>query len=360
MRRIGIAGAGVLGRLLAYQLGQAGHQVTVFDPAAGPQPPLVHTGGVPAPGYAAGFTAAGLLSPLAPLEFGNAQAAYMGWRGLTLWRHICRTLPAATDGLPLMRQRGSLMVAHPSAPEAAALLLARWRSAQDITADWPAPRPMRGAALQALEPAMAEQLDGWLLSAEAQILPRETLHQLCLHAQGVDWRWGTAARTIGVASIELTDGSHWRGDWAVDCRGAGAGPDETVDLVQGQALWLHAPHVSLVRPLRQLHATLRLDLVPRPGGIFIVSAQHTPSHAGSQPLPDATQLLTMASALVPALADAHVMHLETNLRPARQTACPQIRITPGLLRITGLHHYGWLLAPTVVDEALPQLALLGR
>ena len=33
--RIGIAGAGVLGRLLAWQLAHAGHQVTVFDPAAG-------------------------------------------------------------------------------------------------------------------------------------------------------------------------------------------------------------------------------------------------------------------------------------------------------------------------------------
>lgn len=360
MRRIGIAGAGVLGRLLAYQLGQAGHQVTVFDPAAGPQPPQVNACAAPAPGYAAGFTAAGLLSPLAPLEFGNAQAAYMGWRGLALWRHICRTLPTADDGLPLMRQRGSVMVAHPSAPEAVALLLARWQSAQDITADWPAPRRLRGAALRALEPALAGHLDGWLLSAEAQILPRETLHELCLHAQGVDWRWHTSVRSIEPAAIELSDGSRWRGDWAVDCRGAGAGPGEPVHLVEGQALWLHAPDVHLARPLRQLQAALRLDLVPRPGGVFIVSAQHTPNYAGVQPLPDTGQLLAMASALVPALASAHVMQLETNLRPARQAACPQLRVTPGLLRITGLHHYGWLLAPAVVDEALPQLALLAR
>ena len=31
--RIGIAGAGLLGRLLAFQLGRAGHEVAVFDPA---------------------------------------------------------------------------------------------------------------------------------------------------------------------------------------------------------------------------------------------------------------------------------------------------------------------------------------
>ena len=36
--RIGIAGAGLLGRLLAWQLARAGHAVSVFDAAAGPQP----------------------------------------------------------------------------------------------------------------------------------------------------------------------------------------------------------------------------------------------------------------------------------------------------------------------------------
>ena len=62
--RIGIAGAGVLGRLLAWQLAHAGHQVTVFDPAAGPVPDYSQP-------RAAGFTAAGMLSPLAELECAN-------------------------------------------------------------------------------------------------------------------------------------------------------------------------------------------------------------------------------------------------------------------------------------------------
>ena len=35
--RIGIAGAGLLGRLLAFTLSRAGHRVEVHDPAAGPE-----------------------------------------------------------------------------------------------------------------------------------------------------------------------------------------------------------------------------------------------------------------------------------------------------------------------------------
>jgi glycine oxidase len=38
--RIGIAGAGLLGRLLAWTLARRGHAVSVFDPAPGPAPAL--------------------------------------------------------------------------------------------------------------------------------------------------------------------------------------------------------------------------------------------------------------------------------------------------------------------------------
>ena len=59
--RIGIAGAGLLGRLAAWTLTRQGHEVSVFDPApdAGPR----HDGQ-----GAAGFTAAGMLSPVAELD----------------------------------------------------------------------------------------------------------------------------------------------------------------------------------------------------------------------------------------------------------------------------------------------------
>ena len=54
--KIGIAGAGLLGRLLAFQLSRRGHAVHVFDPA----PDASGRG-------AAGWTAAGMLSPVAEL-----------------------------------------------------------------------------------------------------------------------------------------------------------------------------------------------------------------------------------------------------------------------------------------------------
>jgi glycine/D-amino acid oxidase-like deaminating enzyme len=56
-QHIGTAGAGLLGRWLARQLVRAGHRVEVHDPAEGPEQRGT-----------AGWTAAGMVSPLAELE----------------------------------------------------------------------------------------------------------------------------------------------------------------------------------------------------------------------------------------------------------------------------------------------------
>src|SRR5688572_29672327 len=97
--KIGIAGAGLLGRMLAWRLAGDGHRVTVFDPAADAQ----------ARG-AAGWTAAGLLSPTAELETGDARIQRLGWRSIELWRDIVRKLPQPVD----FHRDGSLLLAHGS------------------------------------------------------------------------------------------------------------------------------------------------------------------------------------------------------------------------------------------------------
>jgi glycine/D-amino acid oxidase-like deaminating enzyme len=95
--RIAIAGAGLLGRLLALQLARAGHDVQVFDPAAD----------AGARG-AAGWTAAGMLSPVAELESADDQVFAMGLRSLALWPQVLAGLPQPVD----LNQRGSLLLAH--------------------------------------------------------------------------------------------------------------------------------------------------------------------------------------------------------------------------------------------------------
>ena len=64
--RIGIAGAGLLGRLLAWRLSQAGHRVSVFDPAVDERAVVRSQAPEPYVPTAAGFTAAGIVARISP------------------------------------------------------------------------------------------------------------------------------------------------------------------------------------------------------------------------------------------------------------------------------------------------------
>ncbi|MDQ3272282.1 MAG: FAD-dependent oxidoreductase, partial [Pseudomonadota bacterium] len=152
---IGIAGAGLLGRLLAFQLARAGHSVEVFDPAPGPQAP---TGGV----YAAGWTAAGMLSPTAELESADENVFALGLRSLELWPTIVASL-----GLPVeLHRRGSLLLAHRGDQGAARrvvdLLLHKAPAGH-------APQLLQAATLKDLEPDLHGVAHAWLLPHEGQI-----------------------------------------------------------------------------------------------------------------------------------------------------------------------------------------------
>ena len=95
--KIAVAGAGLLGRLLALQLARAGHEVHVFDPAAHAE----------ARG-AAGWTAAGMLSPVAELECADADVFHLGLRSMELWPQLLAQLPTPVE----CRFDGSLLLAH--------------------------------------------------------------------------------------------------------------------------------------------------------------------------------------------------------------------------------------------------------
>lgn len=355
--KIGIAGAGVLGRLLAWQLGRAGHAVTVFDPAPGPQPPRTGTLDA-APAHAAGFTAAGMLSPVAELDNAGPEMARLGWRSLGRWRDVTDALRSQGCNTPLMAQDGSLMLSHGADLGAARRVLARLEAATALAADLPAPQALDRAALVELEPAVAPGLHAWLLPQEAQVMGRDLLHALAVHATDTHWCWGERVEAVEPGGLRLADGELARFDLAIDVRGIGARPALPVRGVRGEVLWLHAPGVRLSRPVRLLHPRHRVYIVPRPGDLFVVGASEIESEDRSPvSLRSAVELMAAAHSALPELAEARVVHMEANLRPALADNEPRIEHRDGLLRINGLFRHGWLIAPALVQDALAQAGL---
>jgi glycine oxidase len=336
--RIGVAGAGLLGRLLAWRLAGLGHAVTVFDPAAGPLDR----------GQAAGWTAAGMLSPWAELESADGRVADLGVRSLAQWGDIADQLPQPVH----FRRDGSLLLAHRSDLGAAQRLVAL------LQAKMPpgeGPHPLTEAQLQALEPSVHGPSHAWRLDGEGQIDAVRAMHSLAEGAtqRGACWRWGQTVRELAAGRIE---GIGF--DAVFDVRGCGAKPDLPVRGVRGEIVWVHAPGVRLGRPLRLLHPRWRVYLVPRADDIVLVGASEIESEdRGPISVRSLLGLLSAAHSVLPELAEGRVVHTETNLRPAMPDNLPLVEHRPGLVRINGLFRHGWLIAPALVEDALQQAGL---
>ena len=359
VRHIGIAGAGLLGRLLAWRLSAAGHAVDVFDPAAGPDDRT--------PPHAAGWTAAGMLSPIAELETADLATARRGWRSLDLWAEWLPRLPRQVD----FRRQGSVLLAHRadagSAQRLLSVLAAKGAAVAGTgghveeapagparSATWPGPQPLSLPQLAELEPAVHGPALAWLLPGEGQVHAVQAMQALAeaATAQGVRWHW---QQPVTTAEPGRLDGRRF--DHVFDVSGLGARPALPVRGVRGEVAWVQARGLVLHRPLRLLHPRWRVYLVPRPDDVVLVGATEIESEDRSPvSVRSLLGLLSAAHSVLPELAEGRVLHLETNLRPALPDNLPCLHMQPGLIRINGLFRHGWLLAPAMVEEALAALA----
>jgi len=379
MSRIAISGAGVAGRLLAFQLSRLGHEVDMFDlapDAAAPEGRRTHP--------AAAFTAAGMLSPLAELDHAPADIAERGWRSLDLWPGIVASLGPQYRTPALLRLNGSMLVAHPGDSGAALRVLTRMKAANARAArerlhdvserDDPTTLQVRGPtartpqrdpqaltpeSLKALEPALVPGLHGWLLPGEGQVDATRLLPALVAESRAVRWHWGQRVTHVEPHRMHVAGRRPLDVDFAIDTRGLGARGTLPLRGVRGELLWLHAPGLELRRPVRCIHARHRVYLVPRHGDLVIVGATEIDSEDSSPVSVRSTiELLSAAHSIVPQLAEARIVRLDTHLRPATPDQRPHLHCEPGLIRINGLFRHGFLLAPALVEEALERTGLM--
>jgi glycine oxidase len=171
-------------------------------------------------------------------------------------------------------------------------------------------------------------------------------------ARGAVWHWGKPVAAAGSGTLEV-DGQALRFDWVFDVRGTGARAQMAVRGVRGEIFWLHAPGLGLRRPLRLLHPRHRVYLVPRAGDIVVVGASEIESEDCSPVSVRSTlELLSAAHSVLPELAEARIVHSESNLRPALPDNQPYTDSRAGITRINGLFRHGWLVAPALVEDAL--------
>jgi glycine oxidase len=295
---------------------------------------------------------------MAELETANLAVFEQGVRSLALWQGIVSLLQEVVPSHPVMfKQLGSLLLAHKGDEGAAKRMIDLLAHKTPSHYAEHAPQALFSEALRRAAPAIHTSGSAWLLPHEGQIDTVQAMAAMTAAATafGVTWLWSESVTSLAQGVIKTTK-QDFPFDWVFDVRGTGAKPDLPVRGVRGEIFWLHAPNVELQRPIRLLHPRHRVYLVPRDSNRIVVGASEIESEDRSPiSLRSTVELLAAAHSVIPELAEARIIHSETNLRPALLDNLPRLESQDGLTRINGLFRHGWLIAPALVQQSLENL-----
>lgn len=345
---IGIAGAGLAGRTLAWRLLRAGCRVTLFDVR---QRAELDT---------ASMTAAAMLSPLAELSVSDEVVFQLGRRSMELWPRWVAELDAESGAEPIyFRQKGTLVVAH--APDHSSLehftRLLHHKLPEACRAEV---HTLDAAGVAREEPALAGRFSrGLFLQSEGQLGNDQWMAVLAseIDRLGVTWHEGLAVEKLEEGRITCADGTTHAVDIAVDARGPGSQAQwPQVRGVRGEVLRVECKGVSLQRPVRVMHPRYALYVAPRPDHQFVVGATELESEdTGPVTLRSMLELGSALHSLHPAFGEARVLRVSAALRPALDDHRPAVVQREGVWHINGLYRHGYLCAPAVVDELAQKL-----
>lgn len=320
MADVTILGAGVMGLCIASELVARGVRAQLIDPAGGPGP------------QACSWWAGGMLAPHCESESAEPTVLRLGAEAAQWW---------ARRGARLT-QRGTLVLA-----------MSRDRAELDRFARLTqGHQTVNGDEIATLEPDLAGRVPrGLFYASESHLDPRQALAALRddLAARGTPIRTG-APTPQGLV---------------IDARGLAA-RDRLADLrgVRGEMMVIRCPELRLGRTIRLLHPRIPIYLVPRGDGIYMLGAtmleSGTRSHVTAR---SAVELLSALYALHPGFAEAEILELGADARPAFPDNLPRLRRRGQTLFANGLYRHGYLLAPAVarmtaeylIDGQIPEL-----
>ncbi len=212
-----------------------------------------------------------------------------------------------------------------------------------------------GRSLAAAKPALGHFGEGLFLSDEGWVDPGRVMAALrtALTRVGGELRWGEPVDAV--APGRLRSGGAWHDfDQVVDCRGLGA-REALPELrgVRGETVLVEAPEVALDCLVRLIHPRYPLYIVPRGEHRYVIGATQIESEdSGPVRLRSAMELLSAAYTVHPGFAEARLLALQANCRPALPDHRPLLDSRPGLTRINGLYRHGVLLAPLLAERAI--------
>jgi len=349
-----IVGGGIVGLAVAWRARERGMSVALLEGDK--------------LGRAASHVAAGMLAPVAEVEFGTVarRSLALGLRAASAWPAFAAELAAASGTAVPLQTHGTLLLARDDDEARELERQGELRRSLQLRVDRLLPSEARER-----EPALAPTLRAALECPEDHAVdPRQALDAL----RGACLRGGVAVREhTPVAALER-DGGGGRvtgvisaggerlqagavvlaaGAWSGELLAGLAGERIPVRPVKGQIMRLRDPAGPGL-----LTRTVRYEggyLLPRGDGRYVLGA--TVEERGFELTPTAGgvyELLREARELVPGVTELELEELSVGLRPGSPDNAPLIGRGPleGLILATGHHRNGILLAPLTAELTL--------
>lgn len=342
-----IIGAGVVGLATAWRTAAGGAAVTLVDPD---------------PGGGASSVAAGMLTPVSEVTYGEEPLLRLGLASRDRYGAFVAELEEATGLETGYRTDGILQVAFDADDLRHLDELRRFQESLGIAAE-----ALTGRECRRLEPMLAPGVRGGLLAPDdGSIDPRRLTAALLAAAEKAGARL-VRQRAAGLlleggtaAGVRLDDGTAVRGDrvllaagpWSGDLEGLPPGAVPPVRPVKGQVIRLRTRVPFLGRATRGLVKGSPVYLVPRKDGEIVLGA--TQEEMGFDTRVTAGglwELLRDARELLPGITELEFAEVSAGLRPGSPDNAPVMGPSglPGLVLGTGHFRNGVLLTPVSAD-----------
>ncbi|KAB2366240.1 glycine oxidase ThiO [Actinomadura montaniterrae] len=351
--RIVIIGAGVIGLATAWRAAQGGAAVTLVDPA---------------PASGASSVAAGMLTPVSELSYGEEPLLRLGLASRDRYGAFAAELAEATGLDTGYRDDGTLQVAFDADDLKLLDDLRAFQESLGIPVE-----ALTGRECRKAEPMLAPGVRGGLLAPEdGSVDPRRLAPALLAAGERLGVRLvrrraeGVLVEHDTAAGVRLDDGTEIRADkvllaagpWSGDLGGLPAGTVPPVRPVKGQVIRLRTPVPFLRRTTRGLVKGSSIYLVPRADGEIVIGA--TQEELGFDTRVTAGglwELLRDARELLPGITELEFAEVTAGLRPGSPDNAPLMGPTalPGFYLGTGHFRNGILLAPVSADALAAML-----
>ncbi len=319
---IKIIGTGVVGLTIAERLLNAGQQVQIITANSGVDD------------CCCSWWAGGMLAPFCEMESAEPLVGELSPASMNYWKQLCQQYDDCEYS-----ENGTLVIS----PNRDQNMLTHFAQK---TQQW---QKIGAEQLHSLEPALSRYREALFYPSESHIEPRKILKALW---KAVSQKADKITTNTTLTDEEISDLQN-SCDWLIDCRGY-SGRSQLPELrgVRGEMLHLYCPEIQLSRPVRLLHPRIPIYLVPRPNGQFMLGATMIESDARERVSVRSTlELLSAAYAVNPAFAEAEIVEIGVDVRPAFADNLPQIIQRGKRLLVNGMYRHGYLLAPAVAEIA---------